>query len=465
MASFDCIPDHPSSSNLVKRLKSALEVGDENTVMDLICTEVKHVNATIELSNDDWMKAPEAQLHPLVLIDLRNLKVLTDKYYEDVNLIFEISKNELEWQVKSQASFGLSGLWSLEYKRELTSPLCITASHGHTACVRHLLFWRADPNMAPGGQSALHEACKGGHTDCAELLLEHRANPNLLSDDGLAPLHLCTSPNTLGCAKLLVKYGATVDLPSEDTQETPLHVAAKHGLYDHSLLYLRYGAHVDRKNSQEETALSVTCGQAKEQEEEGSYLQVCRLLVMYGADVNTTDGEKKTPLHKACKNSSHSLVQFLLQNKADVNAIDYNGAAPMACTLQTAAFKRQLRPHLTVQTLLNHGSQKIWPTAFGKVLRSCASVPEIIEILFNSYSQIPFFEQWLETIPEEVFQMHLRFYESFFMLSCTPRCLQHLCRCAIRKKFGSKCHCLIPLLPVPKPLRNYLLLEPEGILL
>uniref|UniRef100_A0A8C8ST67 Ankyrin repeat and SOCS box containing 18 n=1 Tax=Pelusios castaneus TaxID=367368 RepID=A0A8C8ST67_9SAUR len=354
-----------------------------------------------------------------------------------------------------------TGLWSLEYKRELTSPLCITASHGHTACVRHLLFWRADPNMAPGGQSALHEACKGGHTDCAELLLEHRANPNLLSDDGLAPLHLCTSPNTLGCAKLLVKYGATVDLPSEDTQETPLHVAAKHGLYDHSLLYLRYGAHVDRKNSQEETALSVTCGQAKEQEEEGSYLQVCRLLVMYGADVNTTDGEKKTPLHKACKNSSHSLVQFLLQNKADVNAIDYNGAAPMACTLQTAAFKRQLRPHLTVQTLLNHGSQKIWPTAFGKV-QSCASVPEIIEILFNSYSQIPFFEQWLETIPEE---MHLRFYESFFMLSCTPRCLQHLCRCAIRKKFGSKCHCLIPLLPVPKPLRNYLLLEPEGILL
>ncbi|CAM4538737.1 unnamed protein product, partial [Caretta caretta] len=65
MSSFDCIPDHPSSSDLVKRLKSALEVGDENTVMDLICTEVKHVNATIELSNDDWMKEPQAQLHPL----------------------------------------------------------------------------------------------------------------------------------------------------------------------------------------------------------------------------------------------------------------------------------------------------------------------------------------------------------------------------------------------------------------
>ncbi|KAH1184721.1 hypothetical protein KIL84_012662 [Mauremys mutica] len=68
MSSFDCIPDHPSSSDLVRRLKSALDVGDENTVMDLICTEVQHVNATIELSNDDWMKEPQAHLHPLVLV-------------------------------------------------------------------------------------------------------------------------------------------------------------------------------------------------------------------------------------------------------------------------------------------------------------------------------------------------------------------------------------------------------------
>uniref|UniRef100_A0A8C3XMY8 Ankyrin repeat and SOCS box containing 18 n=1 Tax=Chelydra serpentina TaxID=8475 RepID=A0A8C3XMY8_CHESE len=174
----------------------------------------------------------------------------------------------------SRLSLSLSlcptGLWSLEYKRELTTPLCITARNGHTACVRHLLFWRADPNMAPGGQSALHEACEGGHMDCTELLLEHRANPNLLSEEGLAPLHLCTNQNTLGCAKLLVKYGAMVDLPSEETQETPLHIAAKHGLYDHALLYLRYGASVDRKNSREETALSVTCGQAKEQAEQGT---------------------------------------------------------------------------------------------------------------------------------------------------------------------------------------------------
>nr|XP_009684099.1 PREDICTED: ankyrin repeat and SOCS box protein 18 [Struthio camelus australis] len=219
----------------------------------------------------------------LVTGDFQSLKVLTDRYYEDVNLVFEISQDELEWRGRSRASYGLSGLWSLEYKRELSTPLCIAAGRAGG--------WRVKPAMQGAG---------------------------------------------------------------------------RHG----------------------------------------------------------------TPT-------------------AELGALEYGDF-------------RELRPYLCVQVLLNHGSQKIWPSAFMKVLKSCAAVPEIIEMLFNSYSQIAVSETWAEAIPEEVFQQHLTFYESLFRLSGTARCLQHLCRFAIRKKFGSKCHCLIPLLPVPKPLRDYLLLEPEG---
>lgn len=90
------------------------------------------------------------------------------------------------------------GLWTLEYKRELTTPLCIAAAQGHTACVRHLLGRGADPDASPGGRGALHEACLGGHTACARLLLQHRADPDLLSAEGLAPLHLCRTAASLG---------------------------------------------------------------------------------------------------------------------------------------------------------------------------------------------------------------------------------------------------------------------------
>ncbi|XP_009951696.1 PREDICTED: LOW QUALITY PROTEIN: ankyrin repeat and SOCS box protein 18-like, partial [Leptosomus discolor] len=270
-------------------------------------------------------------------------------------------------------------------------------------------------------------------------------------------------PISLQCAKLLLRHGATINLPSEDDGETALHVAARHCLCDHACLYLRHGAHVDTRSSREETALSILCGQVPGAGE--GCLQLCRLLAAHSADIEACDEVQRSPLHKACGAANTGLACFLLRHGADVNAIDYNGVSPLGCVLQSAAFKRELRPHLTVQLLLNYGSQKIWPPAFIKVLKSCAAVLEVIEVLFNSYSQIPVSEKWTEAVPEEVFQQHQLFYESFFRLMGTVRCLQHLCRSAIRKKFGSKCHCLILLLPVPKPLHDYLLLESEGVVL
>lgn len=72
MASADCLPDYPLDSDLVKRLKSALDASDEERVSDLLCTEVEQVDAIIEMANDDWMKDPSAQLPPGVLLGNRN---------------------------------------------------------------------------------------------------------------------------------------------------------------------------------------------------------------------------------------------------------------------------------------------------------------------------------------------------------------------------------------------------------
>lgn len=68
MSSWDSPPDYPLSSDVVRRLKSALATGDEDTVQKLICTEVEPVDAVIELANDDWMKEPSAELPTGVLL-------------------------------------------------------------------------------------------------------------------------------------------------------------------------------------------------------------------------------------------------------------------------------------------------------------------------------------------------------------------------------------------------------------
>ncbi|XP_039559555.1 ankyrin repeat and SOCS box protein 18 [Passer montanus] len=409
-------------------------------------------------------RAPIARFYTaLVTGDLRSLQVLTDRYHQDVNLVFEISRNQLEWQVKSQASYGLSGLWALEERLELSTPLCLAARHGHPDCLRHLLRRGADPNLAPGGQAPLHLACQGGHGDCVELLLEYRAQPDARGERGAAPLHLCTSRDSLRCAKLLLMHGAAVELPSEAGGDTALHVAARPRLCPHARLYLRRRARVDARNARQETALGVLCGQAPAAGDHS--LQLFQLLLEHGADVEARDESWRRPLHRACGAANAELVRLLLRRGADANAIDYDGVSPLGWALQGAACHPELRPHLSVQLLLNHGSQKIWPPAFVKVLKSCAAVPEVIEVLFNSYSQIPVSQEWAEAVPEEVFQQHRPFYESLLGLAGTARSLQHLCRATIRARCGDKCHSRIPLLPLPAALRDFLLLEPQGVVL
>nr|XP_005902584.1 PREDICTED: ankyrin repeat and SOCS box protein 18 [Bos mutus] len=434
MSVSDRLPDYPVNSDFVKKLKAALEGRDEARLKDLICADVRHVDAVIELANDDWMKDPSAQLPPGVLVgDLEHLKPLMDKFFQDANVVFEIKKDEMVWQVKSPATFGLSGLWTLEYKRELTTPLCIAAAQGDLDSRPCHLRTNSPGEKGDGskGPEPAGRACGAGATGCAQALLEH---------------------------------GASVQLEGGTSRDTPLHVAAQRGLDEHARLYLNRGARVDARNGHGETALSAACGAALRPDEHARCLRLCTLLLRHGAAADTRDEDERSPLHKACGHARPGLARLLLLHGADARALDYGGASPLARVLQTAACAPEGEPQLTVQELLNHGSPTVWPDAFPKVLKSCAAVPTVIEVLFNSYSQLRVSESWKDVIPEEVFQMHQAFYRSLFALAHTPRCLQHLCRCAIRKSFGRKCFSLVPLLPLPESLQNYLLLEPEGVL-
>uniref|UniRef100_A0A8D2QQB5 Ankyrin repeat and SOCS box containing 18 n=1 Tax=Zosterops lateralis melanops TaxID=1220523 RepID=A0A8D2QQB5_ZOSLA len=246
-----------------------------------------------------------------------------------------------------------AGLWTLEERWELSTPLCLAARHGHPDCLRHLLRRGADPNLAPGGQAPLHWACQGGHSHCLELLLEYRADPNLRSDEGMAPLHLCTSP----------------------VGGVPAHGRMSLALRSHST------------------------------------------QTILGFRDNLT-------VHPLCTEPRS-----------------------FACgkwALLGAAAHRDRRPHVTVQLLLNHGSQRIWPPAFGKV-----PAPE-------RRPRIPSLG-WLRH-REGLFPTERGFIfptEQWF----------HLCRSAIRARLGGRCHSLIPLLPLPGALREFLLLEPQGLVL
>ncbi|XP_013911025.1 PREDICTED: ankyrin repeat and SOCS box protein 16 [Thamnophis sirtalis] len=369
------------------------------------------------------------------------------------NLIVETQVEELEWSADQ-------GLWVLTAQKKHTSPLRITAARGYQDCVKHLLLKGADVNAVIGGKAALHDSCANHHEECTRLLLRYGANANILSEEGLAPLHLCTTHETLPCAQLLLEYGALVNQKSRDGHASPLHVASRNGLEDHVKLYLCYGANIAHRNREGETALNTACANADRPEGAGRYYQVVKQLLDGGANVQIAGRKNHTPLHNACSNCHIGIVELLLQHGAEVNIRNCAGNTPMDCALQAVEDYLEEEPEKVIVMLLNHGAASINP----KMLKFCASSPRSMEIILNSYDRVLSCDSWVESVSTEMWQEHQMFYDSALFLVNQPRPLQHLARCAIRKQLGIHCHKGISQLKLPSALHEYLFLPLKGYL-
>ncbi|XP_068196986.1 ankyrin repeat and SOCS box protein 10 isoform X2 [Antennarius striatus] len=397
----------------------------------------------------------------LVGDELTILSIVNDEEYDYlINAVFDTSNIE-EWRT-FRFNYRCLRIWSLNYEQELTTPLHITAGRGFTDCLKLLLQRGADVSLAPGGATALHESCESNQPESTKLLLMHGADPNVVSEDGLMPLHVCTSPDSIQCAKYLIQYGAAINGRSIDEDDTPLHVAARNGLPEHTELYLRYAAAVDKQNDEGLTPLNAACSQRQEVQDLQRYFKVCQILLGAGADVHAVDQDKHSPLHMACKNVNPDVVDLLLANGARVNDMDYGGEAPMHNILKVVCYKVGHQPERIVRALLNHGSIRVWPGALPVVLKHCSVSPRSIEVLLNAYSHLKVTDKWVESVSTEVFKENKEFYESIFSLALTPRSLQHLARHRVRCFLEGRIHEVIPKLKLPTFIKNYLLLEYRG---
>ncbi|XP_031710000.1 ankyrin repeat and SOCS box protein 4 [Anarrhichthys ocellatus] len=363
------------------------------------------------------------------------------------------------------------GYWLPGYKLERSWAMgihvCVMCNAVETALV--LLQEGAAINQTPNGKTPLHVACEVSNGDCVALLLAHRAKVNSLSLSGHTPLQYCITRESVDCAKQLILKGANVDMPSQNNEEdTPLHTAARFGIPELIALYLAHGASVNAVNSLQETPLMTACFwsfDSKEQTYSQDHHLVCRLLLDHQADPNLREEDNKTALHKAAWNCDHVLMQMLLEAGADTRAMDINGCAPIQYVLKVTDVRPFAIPELCYQLLLNHNAARIYPPQFHKVLQTCYDYPGAVEIMINSYERIKPTNKWRAAIPDDCYKRHKDFYDSLFAV-CTnsPRSLLHLTRCAIRASLGGFCHRGVAQLPLPSPMKQYLLLEPEGIL-
>ena len=164
---------------------------------------------------------------------------------------------------------------------------------GDEARVRQLLLSGTDPNCLDQDQwTALHWAALEGHEKVGRLLLFAGASPDGHSASHSTPLHEAAAAGHEAMVRILLVAGANCDTQQTSDLETPLHWAAHNGHLNIVDILLRAQANCNLRCSFGKNPLWSSFFHSSE--DKG--LEIARLLVKAGADIDHQDNEGTTIL-------------------------------------------------------------------------------------------------------------------------------------------------------------------------
>ena len=207
------------------------------------------------------------------------------------------------------------------------------AKEGNANATRLLLQQGTDVNTRDKQQATpLHFASFGGYFEIALALLDHGADVNARNADGRTPLHRVSLSSRMRfesgykevnrLVELMLERGADVNARDKD-QATPLHSTSYASDLETTRVLLNNGANVHAKNVQGRTPLHILSQGAYYYSRSGPAL--VELLLSRGADVNAQDNDQVTPFLLASFCWRAEIAEKLLQNGADVNAVNIHG--------------------------------------------------------------------------------------------------------------------------------------------
>jgi ankyrin repeat protein len=256
---------------------------------------------------------------------------------------------------------------------------------GDVATARALIQKKANVNAPQtDGTTALHWAARRGDAEAAELLIRAGANVSAANRVGVTPLQLAALNGDTVIIEKLIKAGANPNAPLNREGDTVLMMAARNGKPDAIKTLLDNGAAVNAKETWGGTTAlmwAVSEGhlaatklllergadvnarshyvpaangrgfegrlpvEADSNQRVQEYatgwltplmfaarqgdLQIARLLVDSGAQVNAISGDGKNALALAIFNGNYTLAEFLVDKKADVNQADAQRFTPL----------------------------------------------------------------------------------------------------------------------------------------
>ena len=260
--------------------------------------------------------------------------------------------------------------------------------YGHSKPIIKLIEEGVNPRLTLGtgkmkGMTLLHGAAMSGSDELVEYLLEKGLfRADVRGPHGWTPLHAAAYNNNREVARILLEAGANVNAKSKKTDggSMALHMVAENGSRETLELLLEWGADITAKTKDGRSVFKVVAERGNEElvefvldrgkegiskEELSMALQsvvrnkgnagivdlllksgarpdsalhvavglgdidMVRLLLERGADVNFSIEGGVTALHGAVSGGQRELAEFLVENGADVNRVADDGGVPL----------------------------------------------------------------------------------------------------------------------------------------
>ncbi|KAI4590847.1 hypothetical protein MJG53_001896 [Ovis ammon polii x Ovis aries] len=201
------------------------------------------------------------------------------------------------------------------------TPLHIAAHYGREQVTRLLLKFGADVNVSGEvGDRPLHLASAKGFFNIAKLLVEEgsKADVNAQDNEDHVPLHFCSRFGHHSIVKYLLQSDLEVQPHAVNIYgDTPLHLACYNGKFEvaKEIIQISGIESLTKENIFSETAFHSACTYGK------SIDLVKFLLDQNVISINHQGRDGHTGLHAACFHGHIRLVQFLLDNGADMNLV------------------------------------------------------------------------------------------------------------------------------------------------
>ena len=205
------------------------------------------------------------------------------------------------------------------------------------------------------GATPLSEAAVVGDTGILDDLIEGGADVNAVNAEGQTALMAVARTGNIESARLLIARGANVNAKELWRGQTALMWAAAGGLPAMAKELIAHGADVNTQSVVNNWERDVTAEPRRKYMPLGGWtpllfaaregsLDVAKVLVEAGADLNKPDPDLVSPLVTAIVNGHYDVAAYLVERGADVNVADRWGRAALWAAVDMHSLPHSGRP-------------------------------------------------------------------------------------------------------------------------